>query len=519
MSSFGYTTGTGANTFLASQWSSGFINATGADIYVNQIRLLNITSARSGSFQCAIYSDVGGFPGSLIGVTDILTSLALGSNTFPVSGDLINVVDGALVHLCFRNNVSISMSSVVSSANLYQSSVPGSSAFAKTFTLSSGNQSFVLPLIADGSSTPPGTSDEVSGLVVREETSEGYPNINSGLIIREENSEGNPQIKSNLVVREESSEGYPNIKANLVVNEYLQPVMPELPVSTDPFPGFGNSLINPTLPAAADPFFTALPGLTFSVHKKPGFKTNIKEAASGREVRNALAQYPRWDFELTYEFLEDRSGADSSLKTIMGFFLARQGSFDSWLFKDPDDYLVVNGFCGNADGLITQFPFCRTMGSFHEKVGQVDESNTITLYLSIEEGGTVPSMSVYSITVAEAASFVEDLGVTHLGTPLIKAVGAPTAGHYSVIDGVYLFNAAQASQAMIISYRYEIDDADYTVTLPNLIVFDSAPPEGTLTGDFQFFFACRFLEDSMDFEKFYDKLWNLQECDFRSIIQ
>jgi hypothetical protein len=89
------------------------------------------------------------------------------------------------------------------------------------------------------------------------------------------------------------------------------------------------------------------------------------------------------------------------------------------------------------------------MGGFNEKVGQVDTTNAITLY----------------------------------------------------VDGV------------------EVDPADYTITLPNSVVFDSAPVSGEVTADFQFFYACRFLEDSLDFEKFADKLWNLQTMQFRSIIQ
>lgn len=260
---------------------------------------------------------------------------------------------------------------------------------------------------------------------------------------------GYPNVRGNYFANQPLIGGYSSVLVNLFLVQALFPAAEDLPVSTVPFPGFGNSVANPAIPAAADPASTSLPGLSFSVHKRPMFKTNIQEAASGVEIRNALADYPRWEFELTYEYLEDKTGAESSLKTIMGFFLARQGSFDSWLFKDPDDYKVVNGYCGEADGVTPQFPFCRTMGEFHEKVGQVDTANDINVYL----------------------------------------------------DGVL------------------VDPADYTVTLPNLIIFDSAPPAGTVTADFQFFYACRFIEDEMDFEKWNDKLWSLQSCEFRSIIQ
>lgn len=260
---------------------------------------------------------------------------------------------------------------------------------------------------------------------------------------------GYASLRLNNVMPQPLVGGFSQIRLNEIICQALFPVAEELPVSTIPFPGFGNSVSDPSIPAAADPFNTALPGLAMDVKKKPAFKTRISEAANGNEVRNALAEYPRWTFELSYEFLKDPAAGESSLKTIMGFFLARRGSFDSWLFKDPDDYLVTDGYCGEADAVTTQFSFCRTMGEFHEKVGQVDTDNDINVYVA---------------------------GVLQ-------------------------------------------DPADYTVLLPNLIVFDSAPAAGDVTASFQFFFACRFNEDEQDYEKFMDRLWSLQSCEFRSIIQ
>jgi len=356
-------------------------------------------------------------------------------------------------------------------------------------------------------------------LVINEPLVEGVPNVRVPYIVTEPLSEGSPNIRTAFVVTEPLMEGVPNVRIALVIVEALVPAPEDLPVSTNPFPGFGNSMSNPSIPQALDPFDSALPGLSFSVHKKPMFNTKISEAPSGNEIRNAMAEFPRWDFTLTYEFLEDRSGAESSLKTIMGFFLARQGSYDSWLFKDPDDYLVVNGVCSGSDGLTTTFPLCRNMGAFREKVGQVDMDNTITVYLTTDEAGTIPATGPYTITVAHAGAFIEDIGVTKGGTPMTRVTGAPTAGQYAVAAGVYTFNATDNSDNVVIRYRYTVDPADYTITPPNLVIFDSAPAAGVVSASFQFFFACRFLEDQMDFEKFMDKLWSLQECNFRSIIQ
>lgn len=358
--------------------------------------------------------------------------------------------------------------------------------------------------------------------VVSEAFTRGAANLRANVVVGEAPHRGYPNLRVTEVVGEGNTRGYPLLRVTVVCVELFCPVDPEAFMATEYFPGFGNSATDPVYPAAADPFNTALPGLSITVKKRPNFATQIATSASGFEVRNALQEFPRWDVELSYEFLEDRSGADSSLKTILGFFLARLGSYESWLFKDPDDYLVVNGWCGEPDGVTTTFQFYRTIGAFHERIGQVDEANTITLYLTIEEATNIPATpGPYTVTVTEAASFVEDLGVTKGGVPMTKVTSGLGTGEYMVDEntGIYTFAAADEADAIVISYRYEIDPADYTITLPYRITFDSAPPAGILTADFQFFFVCRFIEDQMEFEKFADKLWNLQTCEFRSLIE
>lgn len=334
--------------------------------------------------------------------------------------------------------------------------------------------------------------------------------------------EGYSQLRVTSFELNPLSEGFSNLRLTSFYLEVMVPVPTEGYMSTEVFPGFGNSASDPTVPAAANPFGTSLPGLSFDVKKTPNFRTRINTSAAGQEKRNALMEYPFWKFELTYEFLEDSSGANSSLKSIMGFFLSRQGAFDSWLFKDPDDYLCDNHLCGLSDGAITEFPFSRVMGGFRERVGQVDTVNTITVFLTVDENKTIPATpGPYTITVDNAADFVADNGVTKGGTPMTRVTGAPAAGEYSVNEGtgVYTFNATDENDAVVINYRYEIDPADYTVTMPNRLIFDVAPPTGEVSWSGQFYFVCRFEEDMQEYEKFLDQLWNLQSCEFRSLIQ
>lgn len=72
----------------------------------------------------------------------------------------------------------------------------------------------------------------------------------------------------------------------------------------------------------------------------------------------------------------------------------------------------------------------------------------------LDEAGTVPATTPWTVTVSGSATWVEDLGVRYAsGGGLFKKVASPTAaGQYSVAAGVYTFNTADANVAVLISY-------------------------------------------------------------------
>lgn len=88
------------------------------------------------------------------------------------------------------------------------------------------------------------------------------------------------------------------------------------------------------------------------------------------------------------------------------------------------------------------------------------------------EAGTVPGASTYTVTVAQGANFVMDLGVylASNGSPLKQVPSAPGAMEYSVSAvGVYTFNSAQASAAMLFNYLYEGANGG-TITVGNALM-------------------------------------------------
>lgn len=80
------------------------------------------------------------------------------------------------------------------------------------------------------------------------------------------------------------------------------------------------------------------------------------------------------------------------------------------------------------------------------------------LIQAFNEAGTVPSMTTYTVTVANAADFVMDLGVYYstTGLPLKQVATGPTTGQYTVSSaGVYTFAVGDASAHLLFNYLYE----------------------------------------------------------------
>src|SRR5579862_5714186 len=112
--------------------------------------------------------------------------------------------------------------------------------------------------------------------------------------------------------------------------------------------------------------FPTLAGLEYPVTRTPIFRTLVQESVSGRENRAALQLYPRWKWNLSFNFLRDDS--NNEFRTLLGFYLARQGAYDSFLFDDVDDDSAVAQSLGTGNGSQTNFQLVRTLGGFTEPV-------------------------------------------------------------------------------------------------------------------------------------------------------
>jgi hypothetical protein len=131
----------------------------------------------------------------------------------------------------------------------------------------------------------------------------------------------------------------------------------------------------------------------------------------------------------------DTSGSQAavSLRGVSGA-VASGGSLSQW------SYQPWNGY-GNAPPL-GQSPYLFREGIQNVAVSYTAGQVTNQWY----ESATVPSVSPYTVTVANSSTFWQDEGVT-------TASGAAVTG-YAVANGVYTFPASAAGEAVLISYQY-----------------------------------------------------------------
>jgi len=105
--------------------------------------------------------------------------------------------------------------------------------------------------------------------------------------------------------------------------------------------------------------------------------------------------------------------------------------------------------------------------------GTVDEGTELVQVFN--ESGTIPT-TPFQITVANGADFAFDLGVILAsdGSAFKQVASSPAAGEYTVsAAGVYTFNTADATKAVLITYMYE-EASGGSLTITNNLM-GSAP--------------------------------------------
>jgi uncharacterized protein (TIGR02217 family) len=156
----------------------------------------------------------------------------------------------------------------------------------------------------------------------------------------------------------------------------------------------------------SDAIFPSLPGISFEIVKTPVWKTITQESVSGIEVRASLRNYPRWKYSIPYEFLRS-AVAYGELQSLVGFFNARRGAFDSFLFSDPDDCAVTLQTIGIGTGAAVAFQLLRSYGGFIDPVMDLNGAPAVYLDGVLQTSGyAVGSTGVIAFTPAPAVGVV-----------------------------------------------------------------------------------------------------------------
>lgn len=190
--------------------------------------------------------------------------------------------------------------------------------------------------------------------------------------------------------------------------------------------------------------FPTIKGLTYPIRRTPQWRTGVNEAISGKESRIAYRQYPRILFSLEYSVLREQASTNE-LKQLVGLFNALQGSYDTFLYNDPEFNSVTIENFGTGNGTTTSF----------QLVARYQNS-----------GGPGYAERVQNLSSSPS---IYDNGVLKTLT------------------------------------------TDYTISVTGIITFFTPPVSGhalTWTGTFSY--RCRFMDDSIEFEKMMAFLWKTQ---------
>jgi uncharacterized protein (TIGR02217 family) len=185
--------------------------------------------------------------------------------------------------------------------------------------------------------------------------------------------------------------------------------------------------------------YPSLPGLDFGSVRTPRFNTSTQASISGYESRIARMAYPIYTFKLKYEFL--RSGAATlEMQTLAGFFLSMQGSFNSFLYTDPDDYSVTNQSIGTGDGATTTFQLVRSYGA-----------GGFTLTEPVHNTNSTPVIKVDGVTKTVTTDY------TISATGLVTFVTAPASTKSITWSGTFYYKC-----------RFKDDSSDFDKFMQDL---------------------------------------------------
>ena len=265
--------------------------------------------------------------------------------------------------------------------------------------------------------------------------------------------------------------------------------------------------------------FPQFPGLGWGAKKTPVFTTNIQKSSIKTETRISYHDTPMYRWKLPLEFLRDDPnsqspvGDEAEYKTLMNFFLARKGAFESFLYKDPTDNAVIDQQFGIGDGMTKSFQLSRViMGDFSEPVHNVEAIQSITVN-GFEVYAPDPPREVlaYGYSWNEVDDSYESIQNIY--------TSADESGDYLLTYGTSWNEITDAYEHMQV-LEQKTASQGCSIGATGIVTFLSAPPSNAVlrwTGGF--YYRVRFDGDELDFEAMMDRFWESQDVEIYGALQ
>lgn len=155
--------------------------------------------------------------------------------------------------------------------------------------------------------------------------------------------------------------------------------------------------------------FPILPGIAFSILRTPQWSSNVDAAKSGRQYSVSDRIYPTYKWKLPYEFLR-AYGSYTEQQQLFGFINSLRGRGDSFLYRDPNDYVVAGQALGIGTGAGQTFGLVRAFGGFVEPI--IADSATIYVAGTPTAYGTAANQWVADTASPNTANVIFTAGAT-----------------------------------------------------------------------------------------------------------
>lgn len=227
--------------------------------------------------------------------------------------------------------------------------------------------------------------------------------------------------------------------------------------------------------------FPRVKGLGWNVVINPTFATEIQQALSSREVRLQNYVNPIWELTISYEYLlnDPRTRDDSGftgLETLVGFFMARGGQFDTFLLNltdltgRPEDSVysgqpclnVTTGNTYTGDGSTTSFQICRNFGGFLEAC-QNPANQMATIYVNgvAKTQGTDYTLSngivLFAVAPASGAAVTADFVFLYRVRFDLGSTRSNSTGASGTKEGIefnnFFYNLYEVKEIQLVSVR------------------------------------------------------------------